>query len=159
PARAPGPTDSASEGPPPALSVSSAAWQLRIAASVTAGMTPTEVSQWEANPFSQVVPAVSVDGPRLFANYLGHVFALDLARGKMLWRSSSFHNVEVQAMQDQARMIDPSRFAILASPGLVWSLSRDLKNLNFQATSHLACRRAESGELVWQTNDLADYAG
>jgi outer membrane protein assembly factor BamB/TolA-binding protein len=159
PAKVPNPSDSTVDGPPPALSATSAAWQLRFAASVTAGMTPPEVSQWEANSFSQVVPPVSIDGSRLYANYLGHVIALELASGKMLWRSSSFHNVEVLAMQDQARMIDPSRFAILASPGLVWSLSRDLKNLNFQGTSHLVCRRAETGELVWQTNDLADYAG
>ena len=152
-------SDSSTEGPPPTLSVTSAAWQLRFAASVTAGMTPPEVLQWEANPFSQIVPPVSIDGSRLYANYLGHVIALELGGGKMLWRSSSFHNIEVVAMQDQARMIDPSRFAILASSALVWSLGRDLKNLNMQGTSQLICRRAETGELVWQTNDLADYAG
>ncbi len=150
----------ASDGPPPALSDAvGAAWQVRFGASVTAGMTPPEATQWEANSLSGAVPRVAIEGPTLFANYLGHVFALDLASGKMLWRSSSFHNLEVIAMQDQARMVDPSRYAILAAPGYVWSLGRDLKGMNYQATSHLICRRAETGEVVWQSTDLPDYAG
>ncbi len=136
-----------------------AAWQVRFGASVAAGMTGPEFKQWEENSLSLAVPRVAIDGPTLFANYLGHVFAVDLASGKMLWRSASFHNVEVSAMADQARLVDPSRYAVLAASGYVWSLSRDLKDQNFQAIAHLVCRRAENGEVAWQTTDLPDYAG
>src|SRR6185312_3410735 len=91
-------------------------------------------------------------------NYLGYVFAVDLNTGKMLWRSSAFHHLEVPAMQDQMRMLEPRRFAIAASGEHVWSLGRDLREQNFMAPFRLVCRRAEGGDVVWQSNDLAEYA-
>ena len=90
-------------------------WQLRFADSVEAGMTPPEMIQWQSNPLSVAVPSVAVVGTNLFANYLGHIFAVDLASGKMLWRSASFHQIEVPAMQEFARMLDVGRFAIVAA--------------------------------------------
>jgi outer membrane protein assembly factor BamB len=135
-----------------------ALWQVRFADSVTAGMSTQEQAQWDATPLSAAVPAVAVSGSRLFANYLGYVFAVDLDTGKMLWRSASFHNVEQSAMQNQGRFVEPSRFAILASDGLVWSLVRDLNDQNMLAPFRLVCRRADSGDVVWQTSDLPDYA-
>ena len=146
-------------GPPPALAdAPDPAWQFRFADSVTAGMTPLEVSQWATNNLSGAVPAAAVEGSTLFLNYLGHVLAIDLDGGKLLWRSASFHNLEVSAMRGQG-MVDPKRFAVVAAPGFVWSLGRDLKEMNYQATSRLVCRRAENGEVVWQSTDLPDYAG
>ena len=41
------------------------AWQLRFAESVEAGMTPLELTQWESNTLSAVVPAVAIDGSTL----------------------------------------------------------------------------------------------
>ena len=75
----------------------------------------------------------------------------------MLWRSASFHNVEVSARNDQVRMIDTSRFAILAAPGYVWTLSRDLRDMNYMAPFRLSCRRSEGGDVVWQSSDLPDF--
>ena len=60
------------------------AWQMRFAESVEAGMTPQELTQWETNPLSIAVPAVTIEGSTLFVNYLGFYFALDLKSGKML---------------------------------------------------------------------------
>ena len=156
-------TDSASsgsDGPAPDLAETVAAtWQVRFGASVTAGMTPVELDQWETASFSGAVPAVAVEGQTLFANYLGYVFAVDLASGKMLWRSASFHNLEQATMQGQSQMIETNRFAILAAPGRVWSLGRDVKDPNYQAEFRLVCRRAESGDVIWQSTDLSDYSG
>ncbi len=150
----------ASNSTPPTLGATvPATWQVRFGASVTAGMTPAEVSQWEANGLSMAVPRVAIEGGKLFADYLDHIFAVDLATGKMLWRSASFHNLDISAMSDQARMIDPNRYAIVAAPGFVWSLGRDIKDLNMQATSRLICRRADNGEVVWQSTDFADFEG
>ncbi len=134
------------------------AWQQRFADSVEAGMTPPELIQWESNPLSTAVPPVAVVGKTLFANYLGHIFAVDLPSGKMLWRSASFHQIEVPAMQEFARMLDVSRFAIVASEEYVWSLARDLKDQNYFAPFQLTCRRADNGEAVWKSADLPDYA-
>jgi outer membrane protein assembly factor BamB len=134
------------------------AWQLRFAESIEAGMTPPELTQWESNAISVAIPAVAIDGPTLFANYVGHIFALDLKSGKLLWRSASFHNLDVLAMQQQVRFLDMSRFAILAAGEHVWCLGRDVKDQNFFAPYQLTCRRSDNGEVVWKSGDLSDYA-
>jgi outer membrane protein assembly factor BamB len=134
------------------------AWQTRFAESVEAGMTPVELTQWESNALSAVVPAATVEGKTLFVNYLGHVFAVDLPSGKMLWRSASFHNLELLAQQNMARGLDATRFAIVAAGEHVWVLARDLKDQNMFASFQLICRRADNGEIVWKSTDLTDYA-
>ncbi|WP_435010754.1 PQQ-binding-like beta-propeller repeat protein [Tundrisphaera lichenicola] len=134
------------------------AWQVRFAESIEAGMTPPELTQWESNALSAVVPAVADGGSSIFVNFLGYVFALDAKSGKMLWRSGSFHHLDILAMQGQAQMIDPARFAVVASDDLVWTVGRDLKDQNMFAPFRLTCLRAEGGEVVWRSEDLADYA-
>ena len=121
-------------------------------------MTPLELNQWQSNTLSLAVPAVAVEGPTLFVNYLGHIFALDLESGKILWRTGSFHNLELLAMQPIGQMLDPSRFAIVAAGEHVWTLGRDVKDPNPMAPFQLTCRRADNGEVVWKSSDLADYA-
>ncbi len=155
----PGPANAPNGATPLLADQVASAWQFRFASSVTAGMTPLEANQWNENGLSYAVPRVAIEGSKLFANYLGNVFALDLDSGKMLWRSGSFHHLDVLAMQDQARMIDAGRYAILADSQYVWSLGRDLKNVNPMDTAHLICRRSQNGDLVWQSTDLPDYAG
>ena len=134
------------------------AWQMRFAESVEAGMAPVELTQWESNTLSAVVPAATVDGKSLFVNYLGHVFAIDLPSGKMLWRSASFHNIELLMQQNMNRGLDATRFAIVAAGEHVWVLARDLKDQNMFASFQLICRRADNGEIVWKSTDLTDYA-
>jgi len=144
--------------PAPALPESvGAAWQVRFGDSVTAGMTPEERAQWDKSPLSNAVPAVTVQGGKLYANYLGHVFAIDLTTGKMLWRSASFHDLEKLANQNQ--MIATNHYAVLADDAHVWTLGRDPKNQSYNATSPLVCRRAETGEVIWQSPDLTEYSG
>jgi outer membrane protein assembly factor BamB/TolA-binding protein len=132
-------------------------WQLRFAQVVEAGMAPAELEQWQTNSISGVVPATTIDGSTLYVNYLGHVFALSLKTGKMLWRSASFHQLEVLAVQQFVRSVDTSRFAIVAQGDHVWVLARDMKDQNFAAPFQLICRRADNGEVVWKSPDLAEY--
>ncbi len=152
------PSSASSAGGPDLSQAVEPAWQMRFAESVEAGMTPLELTQWESNSLSALIPASSVDGSTLYVNYLGHIFALDLKTGKMLWRSASFHNIEFFTQQNMARMVDTSRFAILASGEFVWVLARDMKDQNFFAPFQLVCRRADNGEVVWKSPDLPDYA-
>ena len=131
-ARRKGSAPAASDGPPPNLAESiPAAWQLRFGASVTAGMTPVELAQWEATSFSGAVPSVAVEGQTLFAQLPRAMCS------PSTWRAArcsgarrSFHNLERPPMQGQCQMIDTKRFAILASPGFVWSLGSDVKDPN-----------------------------
>lgn len=135
------------------------AWQFRMADSIEAGMQPIERNQWRSNMLSVAVPAVTIDGEKLYVNYLSHVLALDLQDGKLIWRTSSFHNVELIAMQPVGQMLDPSRFAVVASGEYVWALSRDVKDQNMMAPFQLICYRAVNGEVIWKSSDGGDYAG
>ncbi len=135
-----------------------AEWQFRFAASVEAGMNEAELNQWQSTALSGAVPVVAIDGTTLFANYVGYIIALDMKSGKLLWRSGSFHHLESMGNQNQFAMMDTSRFAILAAGDQIWTLGRDLKDQNFFAPFQLACRHANSGEVVWQSKDLSDYA-
>jgi len=152
------PAASRSEAGPDLGAPVDAAWQLRFAQTVEAGMTPLELDQWQSNSLSAVVPATTIDGSTLYVNYLGHVFAVSLKSGKMLWRSAAFHQLEVLALQQFAQAVDPGRFAIAASGEHVWVLARDMKDQNFVAPFQLICRRADNGEVVWKSPDLPDYA-
>ena len=154
----PGPASSSAESGPRLAATVEPAWQLRFAESVEAGMTPLELTQWESNSLSAVVPAATVEGSTLFVNFMGHVFAVDLPSGKMLWRSASYHNLELAGQQNSARGVDGNRFAIVAAGEYVWALARDMKDQNFFAPFQLICRRADKGEIVWKSADLPDYA-
>jgi outer membrane protein assembly factor BamB len=134
------------------------AWQVRFAQSVEAGMAPAELTQWESTSLSAVVPATTIDGSTLYVNYFGYIYAVDLKTGKMIWRSASFHQLEILGLQQFAQAVDPSRFAIAALGPYVWCLSRDMKDQNFYAPFQLICRRADNGEIVWKSPDLPDYA-
>ncbi len=149
---------SLSERGPNLAAVVDPAWQVRFAQSVEAGMAPAELTQWESNSLSAVVPATTIDGSTLYVNYLGYIYAIDLKTGKMIWRSASFHHLEVLGLQQFVQAVDPSRFAIAASGQHVWCLSRDMKDQNFYAPFQLICRRADNGEIVWKSPDLPDYA-
>ena len=129
---------------------------MRFGESIVAGMTPPERTQWETQPPERRRPApwrstAKCSTPTSWATFSRS----SLQTGKLIWRSAAFHNIDVPAAQDQARMIDPARFAILASQEYVWSLGRDLKDPNQMAPFQLTCRRADGGDVVWQSTELA----
>jgi outer membrane protein assembly factor BamB len=132
-------------------------WQVRFADSVKAGMVPVELLRWESHPLSFAVPAAAIGKNALFVNELGFVFAVDLSSGKLLWRNEPLHHLKLQTMQDNTRVIDASRFAVVATGDYCCTLGRDLKDGNMIAAYTLTCHRAEEGELVWKSTDLADF--
>ena len=129
-------------------------WQVRFAQSIEAGMVPAELQQWESHPLSVAVPAAAVGREALFVNELGFVFAVDLTSGKLRWRSESLHHLKLQSMQDYTKVIDATRFAIVAAGSYVCSVGRNLKEPNMTAPHTLTCRRVEGGEIVWQSSDI-----
>ena len=133
-------------------------WQLRFAASIEAGMTPTELTQWESNSLSSVVPAVAIDGTSNLRELPCLHFRPGRQERKVALRTASFHNLELIAMQQNVRMVDTSRFDVIAAGEHVWTLVRDLKDQNFFAPFQLNCRRADNGELIWRTADLPEYS-
>ena len=107
-----------------------AAWQVRFADSVEAGMTPAELTQWESNPLSAAVPAVAIDGSTLFANYLGYVFALDLDERQAALAVGVVP--QPRGPRDAGPGPDdrPEPVRDRRVGDYVWSLGRDLKDQN-----------------------------
>jgi outer membrane protein assembly factor BamB len=68
-----------------------------------------------------VMPAAVV-GERLYANWLGCDFALDLQTGKLVWRSRRFHDA-VQGLQ-QGNWLAVDRFSLAAGGNQLWTLTR-----------------------------------
>ena len=89
---------------------------------------------------------------------MASIFALDSKSGKLLWRTASFHNLELIAMQQNVRWSIPADSTSSPSGEHVWTLVRDLKDQNFFAPFQLICRRADNGELIWRSADLPEYA-
>ena len=102
----------------------------------------------ERRALGTAVPAVTVSGPRLFVNDLGFLFALDLTTGKLLWPSEGIHRLKTIALQNQAQMVDPARFGLIASGDRIWCLARDMKDQNFMAPFRLSCRSDRRGRLA-----------
>jgi len=151
--------DSAIDGGPLELGSSTEPnWVVPIAETIEAGMATAELNQWRASPLSNAAPAAAVDGSRLYLNYLGHILAIDLESGKLLWRSASFHNLETMANQPAAQMTDPAQFAILSRGEFLWCVTRDMKDPNYNASFQLVCRRADGGEVVWTSTDQPELA-
>jgi outer membrane protein assembly factor BamB len=132
-------------------------WQVRLSDSVEAGMVPVELTQWESHPLSAVIPAAAVTPSKLFLNYLGFVLGVDLATGKLLWRTEALHHLKLFLVQDHTRGFDATRLAVVAVGDYVCTVGRDLKDGNMFAAYTLTCRRAEGGEVVWQSTNLPDY--
>ena len=122
-------------------------------------MTPLELTQWESNSLER--RRAGRDGRRrdalrqLPGLHLRH--RPDERQDALAHRRRSITS-KCWRMQPMARMLDPSRFAIVASGEHVWSLARDIKDQNFLAPFQLTCRRADNGEVVWKSADLPDYA-
>lgn len=133
------------------------AWQMRFAAAVEAGMTPSELQQWESNPLRNAVPNIAIDQGKMFVNYVGFFFAIDIQTGKLLWRSEPFHQLDNTARQSYARYADPMEYEIIAGAGRLWCLSRKLTE-PYTSPFRMTCHLADSGDVVWSSSDLSDYS-
>jgi outer membrane protein assembly factor BamB len=150
---------STGDGPIAPLDGAVPAWRFQIAETIEAGMGTIELNQWRAGFLASAAPAAAVDGGTLYLNFLGRILALDLATGKLRWRTGSFHDLRRLASQPMGQMLDPSRYAILARGRRIWTVTRDPKDQNYGALHQLECRRAEDGEILWKLADLPEYAG
>jgi outer membrane protein assembly factor BamB len=75
-----------------------------------------------------------------------------LPGGKMLWRSASFHHLEVIAMQQFARGIDPGRFAIVASGKLYIAAKTQANPQQQQGLSQqfVLAIQPHDGKVLWK---------
>jgi outer membrane protein assembly factor BamB len=136
------------------------AWQLPFmddsaCAQLTAALS---VNGWQAmgSQFTEAVPASVVDSRRVYINWLGICFAIDLRTGKMLWRSDSFGDMPQKMAQSmmQGTSIDPAMYsATLVGSDRVLFTRRNQDNQNFNEIpmNRLMCVNGVDGHAVWKS--------
>ncbi|QDT56870.1 outer membrane biogenesis protein BamB [Caulifigura coniformis] len=105
------------------------------------------------NGVETVVPAVASDGNRVYANWFGIVFAIDVASGKLVWRSQKFGDI-TQHFGQMSYSANPEAYRLATGSGIVLSLHVPVERLNHgQEPSRLVCFEAETGKVKWKSMD------
>jgi outer membrane protein assembly factor BamB len=107
------------------------------------------------NGLETVVPAVATDGKRVYANWFGIVFAVDVASGKLAWRTQKFGDLN-QYFQQMSYSANTDAYRIVAKDGIVLGLLVPLERINYgQEPSRLVCYEPDTGKVKWKTMDGA----
>ena len=102
------------------------------------------------------VPPTATDGKRIYLNWFGIAFAVDVQTGKLLWRSRKFSDLGNQAQQFAYGGLDVNRYhiALDGSRVLITGLPLGAAAQNFNpsgGTYRMVCHNTENGSVVWST--------
>jgi outer membrane protein assembly factor BamB len=135
------------------------AWQIPIMDSLACGQLNTALGQsgWGqmAGQFTNIVPATGVDEKRVYVNWLGICFALDIKTGKMIWRTDSFGDMPTKMAQSlmQGISIDPRIYSVTTFDDKVLFTRRstDNQDYNQMPMTRLMCVTGIDGKAVWKS--------
>lgn len=136
------------------------AWQVRFLGESTRNALAAALAN---NPFdmsglSTFVPPAAHDGRRLYCNWLGVCFAVDLTTGKLLWRSDKFSALqESNRLQQFFFQYDVNRYALtLAASRLLVTIEIPMSQFNSGDVRYrLVCRWCENGATAWTSKSLS----
>ena len=137
-----------------------AAWQFKILDEKELGAIEESVRNWYgASSVRSVLPAVAVDDERLYVNWLGSCFAIELASGQTVWRGDpELKSLVSQLKGDNGRMmlasVNTEQFAVCYAPessgsGLVLAVSATASE---PGHFRLLAFDAATGNQVWNSN-------
>jgi outer membrane protein assembly factor BamB len=113
-------------------------------------------SYYNRNGMETLVPATASDGKRLYVNWFGIVFAVDLSTGKLAWRSQKFSDLNQHFSNLPHSSANLDAYRIVVRDGVVLALMLPLDRLNYyQEPSRLTCLEADTGKVKWKTTDGA----
>ena len=108
------------------------------------------------------LPATAVDAQRVYVDWFGIYFAVDLHTGKLLWRSESFANLG-QTMNGRFQ----NRFGVASTTPAVVPMGKNVLFTGFDnsangqqgGVSRLVCLTADLGKTVWNSEHgrLSDW--
>jgi outer membrane protein assembly factor BamB len=107
------------------------------------------------NGMETLVPTVTSDGKRLYANWFGIVFAIDVASGKLAWRSQKFNDLNQHFSNMPHSGANMEAYRIVAKDGIVLAVLMPIERINYgNEPSRLVCYEAETGKVKWKSMDL-----
>ncbi len=136
-------------------------WQIRLGAVNTRGRIDpnTGMQMGDVHATSNC----AVDGHRLYANWLGTIYAADLDTGKMLWRTGRFTDALQSAMNLFQQGMTTDCFCLSAAGGKLVVLRPPVKNLLGELLGGdvaqdgmltLECLDAATGKTLWRAPRL-----
>jgi outer membrane protein assembly factor BamB len=118
---------------------------------------------WQGQMMGQVagtVPPSATDGKRVYVNWLGVGFAMDVQTGKLLWRTDKFTDLAQNFQQIVSYMVDMDRYSLTLVDDCVIINRVPLGQINRGAMFQLSCHEAETGKVKWSSNSgpLANWS-
>lgn len=151
-----GPATNIPPGAPP--KVVEPEWQLQFVSDrgnrqLTSAVTS---NPWYRTGMETYVPVWATDGERAYCNWFGLCFAVDLATGKLVWRTEKFTQMYERFANIQQYSLNYDSFTIAAAEGIVLAVSVPADQLNnWQPQNRLMAYDAITGAAKWKSADIA----
>jgi outer membrane protein assembly factor BamB len=111
---------------------------------------------WYRSGMETYVPVWAADGERVYCNWFGLCFAVDIATGKLLWRTEKFTQMYERFSNIQQYALDYDSFTIAAAEGVVLAVTVPADQLNnWQPQNRLIAYDAKTGAQKWKSADLS----
>ena len=101
------------------------------------------------------IPPAAADAKRVYVNWLGIVFAIDLDTGKLVWRTSKFSDFTKQGDNFVTMGTDLDRYALVTTAGRVFAVGAQPSNMGMEQQTPIRCFDGESGKLKWGSSSVA----
>lgn len=132
-------------------------WQLQFVSDRGNRQLTSAVSSnpWYRTGMETYVPVWATDGERVYCNWFGLCFAVDLASGKLLWRTEKFTQMYERFANIQQYSLNYDSFTIAAAEGVVLAVSVPADQLNnWQPQNRLIAYDAKTGAERWKSADM-----
>ena len=109
---------------------------------------------------ARAVPAAITDGQRIYLNWYGILWAVDLQTGKLLWWTDHFKKLSEKFNEMIQWQVDPNRFTVTLAGDSLLVVTLDLDKLNNQEPFRLMSVQPASGKKNWSsgTGTLQNWA-
>ena len=132
-------------------------WQIPLMDQASSDRVSQQLSQigWGgmASELTEILPSTAADDKRVYVNWMGSVFALDLITGKMLWRTNRFfdfgQNVQQVVMQGQSTGLSDGNIEVVGDRLLAIKAQQpDMRRAQMTSTRLIALA-ADTGKIIW----------
>ncbi len=126
-------------------------WQMQMVSPSLQKVMAEIQPQWDGRGnVSGIVPVAIADKDRVYANWMGLVFALDIQTGKLIWQTDRFSQIS-KMIRELAYRFDVKRCSIMQVGDKLLTTGSRLNQLDRSRPSRLSCLEAATGKTVWSS--------